>query len=77
VSERPSARAFAAVWTPATFRRRGIYLDRHDLTSDGMGVMRGPVFNRTELQQAFTILGAKLERRDPVGQVLVVGRARC
>ncbi|CKT21297.1 Nucleotidyl transferase of uncharacterised function (DUF2204) [Mycobacterium tuberculosis] len=75
VSDLPSARAFAAVWTPAPFRRRGIYLDRHDLTSDGVCVMPEPVFNRTELQRAFTALAAKLERRGVVGQVHVVGGA--
>ena len=75
VSGLPSARAFAAVWTPATFRRRGIYLDRHDLTSDGVCVMPEPVFNRTEVQRAFTALAAKLERRGVVGQVHVVGGA--
>lgn len=75
VSDLPSVRAFAAVWTPAPFRRRGIYLDRHDLTSDGVCVMPEPVFNRTELQRAFTALAAKLERRGVVGQVHVVGGA--
>lgn len=75
VSDLPSARAFAAVWTPAPLRRRGIYLDRHDLTSDGVCVMPEPVFNRTELQRAFTALAAKLERRGVVGQVHVVGGA--
>lgn len=75
VSDLPSARAFAAVWTPAPFRRRGIYLDRHDLTSDGVCVMPEPVFNRTELQRAFTSLAAKLEHRGVVGQVHVVGGA--
>ncbi len=75
VADLPSARAFAAVWTPAPFRRRGIYLDRHDLTSDGVSVMAEPVFNRTELQRAFTALAAKLERRCVVGHVHVVGGA--
>lgn len=75
VSDLPSARAFAAVWTPAPFQRRGIYLDRHDLTSDGVCVMAEPVFNRTELQRAFDSLAAKLERRGVVGQVHVVGGA--
>lgn len=46
VSDLPSARAFAAVWTPAPLRRRGIYLDRHDLTSDGVCVMPEPVHGR-------------------------------
>jgi Nucleotidyltransferase of unknown function (DUF6036) len=75
VSDLPSARAFAVVWTPAPFQRRGIYLDRHDLTSDGVCVMPEPLFNRTELQRAFTALAAKLQRRGVVGQVHVVGGA--
>ncbi len=75
ISDLRSARAFAAVWTPASFRRRGIYLDRHDLTSDGVCVMPEPVFNRTELHRAFAALAAKLERRGVVGQVHVVGGA--
>jgi hypothetical protein len=75
VSELPSARAFAMVWTPAPFRRRGIYLDRHDLTSDGVSAMPEAVFTRTELQRAFTALAAKLQRRGVVGQVHVVGGA--
>jgi hypothetical protein len=75
VSDLPSARAFAAVWTPATFRRRGIYLDRHDLTSDGVCVMPEPVFSRTVLERAFTALAAKLQRRGVVGQVHVVDGA--
>ena len=75
VSDLPSARAFAMVWAPAPFRRRGIYLDRHDLTSDGVSVMPEPVFTRTELQRAFTALAAKLQRRDVVGHVHVIGGA--
>lgn len=75
VSDLPSARAFAAVWTPAPFRRRGIYLDRHDLTSDGVHVMPEPVFNRTDLQRAFSALAAKLQHSGVVGQVHVVGGA--
>lgn len=75
VSELPSARAFAMVWTPASFRRHGIYLDRHDLTSDGVSAMHEAVFTRSELRRAFTALAAKLQRRGVVGQVHVVGGA--
>ncbi len=75
VSDLPSERAFAAVWPPAPFRRRGIYLDRHDLTNDGVHVMPEPVFNRTDLQRAFSALAAKLQHRGVVDQVHVVGGA--
>jgi hypothetical protein len=75
ISDLPSARAFAMVWTPAPFRRRGIYLDRHDLSSDGVCVMPDPVFDKSELRTAFTMLAAKLERIGVVGQVHVVGGA--
>ena len=37
--------------------------------------MAEPVFNRTELQRAFTALAANLERRCVVGHVHVVGGA--
>ena len=36
VSPLPSARIQAQLWTPAAFRRRGIYLDRADLGQDGI-----------------------------------------
>jgi hypothetical protein len=75
VSDLPSARAFAWVWTPAAFRRRGIYLDRHDLASDGARPMPEPVFDHDSLLQAFTLLAAELERKAVVGQVHVVGGA--
>ena len=75
VSDLPSARALAMVWTPAAFRRRGIYLDRHDLTSDGAHAMPEPVFDHTELRQAFTLLAEHLESKKVVGHVHVIGGA--
>jgi hypothetical protein len=74
-SDLPSARAFALVWTPASFRRRGIYLDRHDLTTDETRHMPEPDFDRSELHRAFTLLATKLERKRVVGHVHVVGGA--
>jgi hypothetical protein len=75
VSDLPSARALAMVWTPAAFRRRGIYLDRHDLTSDGAHHMPEPVFDHDELTRAFTLLAERLERKQVVGHVHVIGGA--
>ncbi len=75
VSTLPSARRHALLWTPAAFRRRGIYLDRHDLTQDGVDVMPEPLFDATELNRAFTALAAKLQQRNVVGHVHVVGGA--
>lgn len=75
VSDLPSARALAMVWTPAAFRRHGIYLDRHDLTSDGACTMPEPVFDRNELRHAFTLLAERLERKKVVGHVHVIGGA--
>jgi len=75
VSPLPSARIQAMLWTPAAFRRRGIYFDRADLTQDGVTPMTTPLFDESELRAAFTALAAKLERRRVVGQVHVVGGA--
>jgi hypothetical protein len=75
VSDLPSARALAMVWTPAAFRRRGIYLDRHDLTSDGAHHMPEPVFDHDELTPAFTLLAERLERKQLVGHVHVIDGA--
>ena len=72
VSDLPSARALAMVWTPAAFRRRGIYLDRHDLTNDGARTMPEPVFGRNELSNAFTLLAERLERKQVVGHIHVI-----
>ncbi|HNM83523.1 MAG: hypothetical protein U0Q20_02330 [Mycobacterium sp.] len=72
----PSARAEAVLWTPASFRRRGIYLDRHDLVQDGAeATMPDPLFDAADVRHAFTELGAKLQRRNIVGQVHVFGGA--
>jgi hypothetical protein len=75
ISHLPSARLNAVLWTPASFRRRGIYLDRHDLTHDGVIPMPDPVFDKTQLRSAFSALAAKLERRNVVGQVHIFGGA--
>lgn len=75
ISPLPSGRAQAMVWTPASFRRRGIFLDRHDLTHDGVAPMPEPLFDHSELRRAFTALADKLRRRRIVGQVHVVGGA--
>jgi hypothetical protein len=61
------------VWTPAAFRRRGIYLDPHDLTHDGVAVLPDPVFDDTEQGLAFSALAGKLHNRHIVGHVHVVG----
>lgn len=75
VSSLPSARRHALLWTPAPFRRRGIYLDRHDLGHDGAAVMSEPLFDTTQLHHAFTALAMKLQQRNVVGHVHVVGGA--
>lgn len=75
VSPLPSGRRHALLWTPAAFRRRGIYLDRHDLTQDGVDVMPEPLFDATEFRRAFTALAVKLQKRNVVGHVHVVGGA--
>lgn len=75
VSTLPSARVQALLWTPASFRRRGIYLDRHDLTHDGISPMLKPVCDLTDIRCAFEALAAKLERRRVIGQVHVCGGA--
>jgi Nucleotidyltransferase of unknown function (DUF6036) len=75
VSDLPSAKAFALIGTPPSFRRRAIYLDRHDLLDDeGLG-MPEPLFDQPALHHAFTLLAAHLQRRQIVGQVHVVGGA--
>lgn len=75
VSQLPSARTSSLIWTPAAFRRRGIYLDRLDLTHDGETPLPEPLFDTTELHQAFTSLATKLQRRNIVGHVHVFGGA--
>jgi hypothetical protein len=72
VSDLASARAFALVWAPPSFRRRGIYLDRHDLRTDETQLMADPVFDRSDLHRAFMLLASKLERKCVVGHVHVV-----
>lgn len=75
ISSLPSARSGALVWTPASFRRRGIYLDRADLEQDGATPMAEPLFDCSEVRRAFSALADKLQRRRIVGQVHVVGGA--
>lgn len=75
ISTLPSARVQALLWTPASFRRRGIYLDRRDLTHDGAVLMPEPLFELTDIQRAFQALAAKLERRGIIGHVHVYGGA--
>lgn len=72
----PSSRAQALLWTPAPFRRRGIYLERRDLYDDGKGdTMPEPLFDASEVLQAFTMLAAKLQRHGTAGQIHVIGGA--
>lgn len=75
ISELPSAKVNAALWTPPSFRRRGIYLDRHDLTHDGVTPMPDPLFDRSDIRRAFDALAAKLQHRNVIGQVHVYGGA--
>lgn len=75
MSDLPSARTRALLWAPASFRRRGIYLDRHDLTHDGTAPMPEPLFDHTELRRALCSLANKLERGGVIGHVHVFGGA--
>lgn len=75
ISTLPSARVQAVLWTPASFRRRGVYLDRHDLTHDGSAPMPEPLFDHNDIRNAFDGLAAKLERRRVIGHVHVYGGA--
>jgi hypothetical protein len=75
VSQLPSARMHALVWTPAAFRRRGVFLNRADLTHDGVTPMSAPLLDQSELREAFSALAGKLEARRVVGHVHVVDGA--
>lgn len=76
ISALPSARIQAMLWTPGSFRRRGIFLDRRDLTHDGATALsEPPLFDAAGIRRALTTLAAKLERRNVVGQVHVFGGA--
>lgn len=75
ISDLPSARAYALVGTPAAFRRRGIYVDRYDITHDGDTSMPEPLFDREDIVAAFTDLASRLQRARIVGQVHVIGGA--
>lgn len=76
IANLPSSRTGASIWTPAAFRRRGIYLDRHDLTHDGVTPVPDPLFDSTALRRAFTALADKFQRRNTVGHVHVFGGPR-
>lgn len=75
VSDLPSAKVLAIKWTPASFERRGIYLDAHDLSQDGTTPMSEPVFDQPEIRAAFHLLATKLQRRNIIGHVHVIGGA--
>lgn len=75
VSDLPSAMPLAIKWTPASFVRRGIYLDGHDLTQDGTTPMAEPVVDQPEIRAAFHLLATKLQRRNIIGHVHVIGGA--
>ena len=75
VSDLPSAGLYALAGTPAAFRRRGIYVDRYDLTDDGKASACEPLFGRDDTLDAFTDLAARLERAGVIGQVHVSGGA--
>lgn len=75
VSDLPSAKLLATKWTPASFLRRGIYLDAHDLTQDGTTPMPEPVFDQPAIREAFHLLATKLQRRNIIGHVHVIGGA--
>lgn len=75
VSDLPSARLYALAGTPAAFRRRGIYVDRYDLTDDGKAYASEPLFGHDDMLDAFTDLAARLERAGVIGQVHVIGGA--
>jgi len=75
VSDLPSARMYALAGTPAAFRRHGIYVDRHDITHDGKTPMPEPLFDRSDIVEAFTDLAERLERAGVIGQVHVIGGA--
>ena len=75
VSDLPSARLYAMAGTPAAFRRRGIYVDRYDITDDGKLAMLEPLFAHDDILDAFTELAARLEHVGVIGQVHVIGGA--
>ena len=74
-SDLPSAQAYAAVGAPASFRRRSVYLDRHDLTHDGTAAMQPPPLRHSARRATFERLAADLASRDTVAEVHVAGGA--
>lgn len=75
VSDLPSAKVLAIKWTPASFVRRGIYLDAHDLTQDGTTPTPEPVSDQPGIRAALHLLATKLQRRNIIGHVHVIGGA--
>ncbi len=75
VSDLPSARIYALVGTPAAFRRRGIYVDRYDITHDGETPMPAPLFDHDGIIATLTDLATRLEQAAVVGHVHVIGGA--
>ncbi len=71
-----SARTEAVLWTPSSFRRRGIYLERNNLTQDGAEAnIAEPLFDAADIRRAFAELAGKLKHRNIIGQVHVYGGA--
>lgn len=75
ISDLSSAKLLAIKWTPASFVRRGIYLDAHDLTQDWTAPMPEPVFDQSENRTVFHLLATKLQRRNIIGHAHVIGQA--
>lgn len=76
ISALRSARLEAMLWTPAAFRRRGIFLSRNDINHDGaQPPMPEPLFDSGGIHAALTGLAEKLRQRKIVGQVHVFGGA--
>ena len=75
ISDLLSAKLLAIKGTPASFRRRGIYIDAYDLTRDGIAPMPETVFDQPEIRTAFHLLATKLQRRNIIGHVHVIGEA--
>lgn len=74
VSDLPSAKLLAIKGTPASFMRRGIYLDVYDLTQDGTTPAPEPS-DQSEIRAAFHLLATKLRHRNIIGHVHVIGEA--
>lgn len=75
VSDLSSAKILAIKWTPASYARRGIYLDAHDLTQDGTYPTPENVAEQPEILAAFHLLATKLQTRNIIGHVHRIGTA--